>query len=61
MENEFPAAGGGVDVFSQALKPDVSAVQIGNSLNKVFEGASKSVKPPDNEGIPCPDVLQCFR
>ena len=26
MENEFPAAGGGIDVFRQALKADVSTV-----------------------------------
>ena len=60
MENEFPAAGGGVDVFRQALKSDVSAVQFSDPLNEVFEGAAKAIKSPDNQGIPSPDVIQCF-
>ena len=60
MENEFPTAGGGVDVFSQAFKADVSIVQIGDPLDEVFEGAAKSIKPPDDEGILCPDVVEGF-
>jgi hypothetical protein len=52
MENEFPTACCGVNVFSQTLKPDVPAVQISDPLNEVFEGSAKSVKPPDDEGIP---------
>ncbi len=40
MENEFPAACCGVDVFSKALKSDVSTVQIGDPLDEVFYGAA---------------------
>ena len=61
MENEFPAAGGGINIFSQALKADVSTVQIGDPLDEVFEGSSKPVKAPDDKGIPFPDEIQCFR
>ena len=43
MEDEFPTAGGGVDVFSQAFKPNVSAVKLCNSFNEVFEGSAKSI------------------
>src|SRR5687768_12666155 len=58
MENEFPAACCGIDVFSEALKADVSIVQIGDPLDEVFEGAAKAVKPPDNKGISRPDVVK---
>jgi hypothetical protein len=61
MENEFPAAYCGIDVFRQALKANGSAVQIGDPLNQVFEGSTKPVKPPNDEGIPVSDVLQGFR
>ena len=37
MKNEFPAAGGSVDVFCEALKANVSTVQIGDPLDEVFE------------------------
>ena len=57
MENEFPAASGGIDVFRQALKPDVSAVQLGDPLNEVFEGAAKAIQSPHNQGIPAPDDI----
>ena len=57
MENEFPAACCGVDIFREAFKPDVPAVQLGNALNEVFEGAAKAVKPPDDQGIPFPGAL----
>jgi hypothetical protein len=40
MENEFAAAGGCINVFSEALEPDVPAVQLGDPLNEVFEGAA---------------------
>jgi hypothetical protein len=40
MEYEFSAAGGGVDIFSEAFKADVSTVQIGDPLDEVFEGAT---------------------
>jgi hypothetical protein len=43
MENEFSAAGCGIDVFRQALKADVSAVQIGDPLDEVFEGSAEAV------------------
>ena len=56
MENEFPATGGGVDVFRQALKANVSVVQISNPLNEVFERSAQPVKPPDNEGITLPYI-----
>ena len=57
MENEFPATGGGVDVFRQALKANVSVVQISNPLNEVFERSAQPVKPPDNEGITLPYIV----
>jgi hypothetical protein len=57
MENEFPAACCGIDVFRQALKANVSVVQIGDPLNQVFEGSTKPVKPPDDKGIPIPDEI----
>jgi hypothetical protein len=43
MENEFPAACCRVDIFSEALEADVSAVQIGDSFNEVFEGSAKAI------------------
>jgi hypothetical protein len=58
MENEFPAAGGGIDVFSEAFKADVSTVQISDSFDEVFEGATKAVEAPDDQGIPCLDVVE---
>jgi hypothetical protein len=58
MKNEFPTAGCGVDIFRQTLKADVSAVQISDPFNEVFEGSAKSVKPPDNKGISRPDVVK---
>ena len=46
MKDEFPTTGCGVDVFREAFKADVSAVQIGDPLDEVFEGATQAVKPP---------------
>ena len=43
MENEFPAAGGSVNVFRQALKANISAVEIGDSFDEVFEGSAKPI------------------
>ncbi len=56
MENEFPAAGGGIDLLGQALKANVSAMQLGDPLNEVFERAAKPVQTPDDKRIPFPDV-----
>jgi hypothetical protein len=60
MENEFPAAGGSIDVFRQALKADVSAVKIGDPLNEVFEGSAKAIQAPDNQGVPVSDIVEGF-
>jgi hypothetical protein len=60
MENEFPAACRRIDVFGEALEANVSTVQFSDSLYEVFEGSAKPVKPPHNEGIPCPDVVEGF-
>ena len=60
MENEFPAACCGINLLGQTLKADIPAMKLGNPLNEVFEGAAKPVKPPDNEGIPVPDVVERF-
>ena len=51
MENEFPAACCGINVFSEALKADGSTVQIGDPLDEVFEGSAKAIQPPDDQGI----------
>jgi hypothetical protein len=40
---EFPATGCGVDVFSEALKADVSTVHIGDLLNEDFEGSAQAI------------------
>ena len=40
MENEFPAAGGGINLLGQALKADIPAVQFGNAFYEIFEGAA---------------------
>src|SRR5688500_10139439 len=56
MENEFPAAGGGIDLLGQALKADLMTMQLGDPLDEVFERAAKPVKPPDDKRIPLPDV-----
>ena len=61
MENEFSATSCGIDVFRQALKSDVSTVQLGDPLNEVFEGAAKAIQPPDDERIPAPDVAERIR
>ena len=37
MENEFPAAGGGINLLGQALKADLAAMQLGDPLDEVFE------------------------
>jgi hypothetical protein len=60
MKNEFPAACCSVDVFREAFKPDVSAVQFSDPLDEVFEGSAKPIKPPDDQGIPCPDIVDGF-
>ena len=60
MEDEFPAAGGGINLFGETLKADIPAVQFSNALNEIFEGAAKPIKPPDNERIPIPDVVECL-
>jgi hypothetical protein len=51
MEDEFPAACGGINLLGEAFKATIPAIQFGNAFNEVFEGAAKAVKPPDNEGI----------
>jgi hypothetical protein len=57
MENEFPAACCGVDVFSQAFKADVSTMQIGDPLDEVFERAAKAIQSPHNKGKPGQHVV----
>ena len=57
MENEFPTARRGINLFSQTLKANLPAVKLGDPLNEVFEGAAKAVKPPDDQGIPFPGAL----
>jgi hypothetical protein len=58
MENEFPAARCGVNLLGQALKADLPAIKLGYPLDEIFERAAKPVKPPDDEGIPRPDVVE---
>jgi len=58
MEDEFTAGGRGVDVFLQAPEPDIVIAQVGDEGNEVLEGAPKAVQPPDDQRIPCPQVVQ---
>jgi hypothetical protein len=57
MENEFPAAGGGVDVLCQALKADVSTVQIGEPLDEIFEGSATSRSSRQTTRVSPPRVI----
>ena len=58
MKDQFPPTGGGINLFRDALKSDVPVVEMGNCFNEMFEGAAQPIQPPDNEGIPFPDILQ---
>jgi len=60
VENEFPAAGGGIDLLGETLKANLPVVKLGNAFNEIFEGTAKPIKPPDNEGVPVPDVVECL-
>jgi hypothetical protein len=60
MENEFPPAGGRIDVLGERLKADVAGVKLGKAFEEVFEGAAKPIKPPDNKDIAAPYVVECL-
>jgi len=44
VENEFPAGGGDVDVFGEALEANLAGLELCDAGDEVFEGAAKPVK-----------------
>ena len=60
MENEFPPAGGRIDVLGERLKADVAGVKLGKAFEEVFEGAAKPIKPPNDKDIAAPYVVECL-
>src|SRR4051794_25078067 len=51
MEDELPAAGGGVDLLGQALEADPPILEPCHRLNQVRERSAKPVELPDDEGV----------
>jgi len=51
-------AGGGIDVLCDALEGNACALQRGDCLYEMLEGTAESIKPPDNQRIPFPQVRE---
>ena len=60
VKDKLPATGRGIDVFCEALKADVSLIQLCESFDEVLEGTAESIKPPDNEDISLPHIINGF-
>src|SRR4051812_41442293 len=60
MKDQLTAAGSCVYRLLQALKTDSSLLKVSDCINQVSEGASQSVKPPDNKGVASSKVGECF-
>ena len=56
MENQFAADAGGVDRFLEAYKPNLHLFQLCNHPNQVFQGPTKAIKTPDDQGITFSEV-----
>ena len=69
MEDELASGGGRIDLLGEALEADAALGERRNHLDQVFQRAAQAIEPPDNEGVPFPqipeDVLSyrtfCFR
>ena len=57
MKNQLARCAAGFDFLSQTFKRDTALLKIGHDLHQVRQTASKSIQPPDNEGIPSPQRL----
>ncbi len=51
MKDKLAAAGRRINVLSEASKADALLVKCGDGVDEVFEGAAKSIQPPDNQHI----------
>jgi len=58
MEDEFPARGSRVDLFSEALKANPPCFQRFYSFNQLLNRTSKSVEFPNNKRVSRPHELQ---
>ena len=56
MEDELPATGRGVDLLLQRPEANAPAGKVKHRVNKMRQGAAKPVQPPDNQGVPGPQV-----
>ena len=60
VENELSSGCCGVDCLGDRLEAGLAVVEAGDRLNEVLEGAAKSVKAPDDQGVACPDIVKGF-
>ena len=52
----LPPGRGGVDLLGQALEADPPLGQGGHHLDQVLERAAQAIEPPDDEGVPFPEI-----
>src|SRR5215204_1048771 len=58
MKDKLSPTGRCIDVLLKGLKPHSPVMKLGHGVDEVSEGASKPVKPPDNEGISFSQVAE---
>ena len=61
VEDELPAAGGGVQLLLQRLDVHTPALKVPDGVDEVSEGTAEPVQPPDDKGVACSQVGECLR
>src|SRR3954469_8044329 len=57
LKDQFSAGRCRINVLGEALKADLAVVELGDAGDEVFEGPTKPVQLPDDQGITRTDVV----
>jgi hypothetical protein len=58
VKDELATAGGGVDLFGEALEADAALIQPSHQLDELGEGSAEAIEAPDHEGVTGADILE---
>jgi hypothetical protein len=59
VKDQLAAAGRGIDGFLQALEANASLFEFPDCFDEMFQGASQSIKSPDDDDVTFSPIIQC--